>query len=133
MSLIASCHCGATRIELPDHPSEAGSCNCSYCSRAGAVWAYYRPGELRFLSREGERMYSTSPEMHQHYFCGTCGMQSWGESPDWGSMYNDDGTPKNGDASAIPTDRKQAVNLKLVDGLDWSRIAVAELDGRNNW
>ncbi len=133
MSLIATCHCGATRIELPDHPTEATACNCSYCSRTGAVWAYYRPGELRFLSREGERMYSTSPEMHQHYFCGTCGMQSWGESPDWGSMYNDDGTPKNGDPTAIPTERKQAVNLKLVDDLDWSRVAVTEMDGRNNW
>lgn len=133
MSLIARCHCGATRIELPAHPIEAGSCNCTYCSRTGAVWAYYRPGELRFLSREGERMYSTSPEMHQHYFCGTCGMQSWGESPDWGSMYNDDGTPKNGDATGIPTERKQAVNLKLVDDLDWSRVAVTEMDGRNGW
>jgi hypothetical protein len=78
-------------------------------------------------------MYSTSPDLHQHYFCGTCGMQTWGESPDWSSLYNDDGTPKGDDPNAIPTTRKQAVNLRLVNELDWSKIEVAQLDGRSGW
>ena len=133
MTLTASCHCGAIRIALPEHPTHGAECNCTYCARTGAVWSYYVPGELKFLSREGERMYSTSPQMHQHYFCGTCGMQTWGESPDWSSLYNDDGTPKGDDPNAIPTARKQAVNLKLVDDLDWSRIEVAKMDGRSGW
>ena len=133
MTLTASCHCGAVRIALPGHPTHGSECNCSYCARTGAVWAYYAPGEMTFLSRQGERMYSTNPDMHQHYFCGNCGMQTWGESPDWSSLYNDDGTPKGDDPNAIPTLRKQAVNLKLVDDLDWSRIEVARLDGRNIW
>ena len=133
MSLIASCHCGAVRIALPEHPSAGTECNCSYCSRTGAVWAYYEPGKLQFLSRDGERMYSTNPDIHQHHFCGTCGMQTWGESPDWGSMYNDDGTPKNGDPNSFPTARKLGLNLKLVDDLDWSRIKVSKVDGRNSW
>ena len=50
MSLLATCHCGATRIALPEHPVAAKSCNCTYCARTGAVWAYYRPGELEFES-----------------------------------------------------------------------------------
>lgn len=133
MTLHATCHCGAVRIELPSHPTEAAECNCSYCARTGAVWAYYAPGELKFTARDGERMYSTNPGIHQHYFCGTCGMQTWGESPDWSSMYNDDGTPKEGDGTAIPTARKLGLNLRLVDDLDWSRISVAKLDGRNSW
>ena len=132
MTLTATCHCGATRIALPTHPEHGTRCNCTYCARTGAVWAYYNPGELTFLSRAGERMYSTSPDMHQHYFCGTCGMQTWGESPDWASAFNDDGTPK-GEANAIPTARKQSINLRLVDDLDWSRVEIADLDGRNSW
>jgi hypothetical protein len=134
MSLVASCHCGATQIELPRHPTEGTECNCTYCSRTGAVWSYYSPGELKFVAHDSERMYSTSPQVHQHYFCGTCGMQTWGSSPDWSTLYNDDGTPKDGgDGTAVPTVHKQAVNLRLVDGLDWSRIEIAKLDGRNSW
>lgn len=119
MSLIASCHCGGTRIELPRQPTEAKTCNCTYCARTGAVWAYYKPGELTFLSREDERSYSTAPEIHQHHFCGRCGMQTWGDSPDWSSAYNADGAP--------------GLNLRLVEGLDWSGVSVEEMDGRNNW
>ena len=133
MSLIATCHCGATRIELPATPSEGTSCNCSYCARTGAVWAYYGPGEMKIISTDDQRLYSTNPAMHQHYFCGNCGMQTWGESPDWASLYNDDGTPKSGDGTAIPTTRKQAINLRLIDGLDWSAVTITNVDGRNSW
>ncbi|WP_323015667.1 hypothetical protein [Devosia sp.] len=133
MPLIARCHCGATRIQLPAHPTDATSCNCSYCARTGARWAYYAPGELIFLSHEDERLYSTRPELQQHYFCGRCGMQTWGDAPDWSSLYNEDGTPKAGDGTAVPTARKYGLNLNLVDDLDWSAITITAVDGRNSW
>ncbi len=56
-----------------------------------------------------------------------------GDSPDWASLYNADGTPKNGDANAMPSERVYAVNLNLVDDLDWSKIVVEQVDGRNSW
>ena len=134
MSLIASCHCGATRIELPGLPSHAKECNCSYCARTGAVWGYYGAGDLRFVSQAGEKTYSASDGMNQHHFCGNCGMQTWGDSPDWASVYNNDGTPKEGfTPGSMPTERTYAVNLRLVDDLDWSAIAVEKVDGRNSW
>lgn len=132
MTLTASCHCGATRIALPEHPSAAKSCNCSYCARTGAVWAYYQPGQLQFLSQDADVVYSPSG-MNNHHFCGKCGMQTWGDSPDWASMYNADGTPKDGNPNAMPVERIYAVNLNLVDDLDWSRVTVEQMDGRNNW
>ncbi|ODT78310.1 MAG: aldehyde-activating protein [Pelagibacterium sp. SCN 64-44] len=132
MPLHATCHCGATRIALPAHPTAAKSCNCTYCARTGAIWAYYKPGELQFLSGDGDRIYAPGG-MNQHHFCGTCGMQTWGDSPDWASLYNADGSPKNGDPNAMPTERVYAVNLNLVDDLDWSQVVVEQMDGRNNW
>jgi hypothetical protein len=132
MPIIASCHCGATRIALPAQPTYGGSCNCTYCARAGAVWGYYKTGELEFLSRDGEATYAPS-ELNQHHFCSKCGMQTWGESPDWGSLYNADGTPKNGESDQMPTDRIFVVNLNLIDDLDWSLIKVEKMDGRNGW
>jgi len=132
MTLVASCHCGSTRIALPAQPTHAKSCNCTYCARTGAVWAYYRQGELRFVSQEGEAAYSPGG-LNNHHFCSKCGMQTWGDSPDWASLYNADGTPKDGDARAVPTERIYAVNLNLIDDLDWSAVTVEKLDGRNSW
>ncbi|HEV7346045.1 MAG TPA: GFA family protein [Devosia sp.] len=133
MPLIASCHCGTTRIELPHLPHAAKSCNCSYCARTAAVWGYYEEGELRVLGHEGQQTYSPTG-MNQHHFCGTCGIQTWGNSPDWASIYNADGTPKEGHTpGSMPTRRIHAVNLRLVDDLDWSAVTVEQMDGRNNW
>ena len=133
MTLLARCHCGATQIELPHLPRHAKECNCSYCARAGAIWGYYQPGDIRILANEGESTYAPSG-MNQHHFCGHCGMQTWGDSPDWASIYNDDGSPKPGfTADSFPTQRSYAVNLRLVDDLDWSALAVEKVDGRNSW
>lgn len=134
MTLVASCHCGATRIELPGLPYSAKACNCTYCARTGAVWGYYKPGEMKFITQDGERTYSGSDGMNQHHFCGTCGMQTWGDSPDWASVYNVDGTPKEGfTAETYPTERTYAVNLRLVEDLDLATVDVEQVDGRNNW
>jgi hypothetical protein len=133
MTLIASCHCGATKIQAPT-PTTATECNCSYCARTGAVWAYFAPGELVMLSLADERTYCASDAGNRHHFCGRCGMQTWGESPDWGSVYNMDGSPKPGfEAGATPTTQIHALNLRLALDLDWSAIAVEKVDGRNNW
>lgn len=133
MPLIASCHCGASKIELPRAPVSALECNCSYCARTGAIWAYYQPGEMKLLSDEKDTVYSVSGSLNQHHFCGHCGMQTWGDSPDWASLYNLDGTPKTGDAGAVPTTRIHGINLRLVDDLDWSGVTVEKADGRNSW
>jgi hypothetical protein len=132
MTLVASCHCGKTRIELPAQPMHAKSCNCTYCARTGAVWAYYKPGELKFISQEGEATYSPGGLNH-HHFCSGCGMQTWGDTPDWASLYNNDGTPKDGDANAMPTARSYAVNLRLIDDLDWEAVTIEPVDGRASW
>ena len=132
MSLTASCHCGATKIQAPV-PTSATECNCTYCARTGAVWAYYKPGELAMLSQDDERTYSATEADNRHRFCGRCGMQTWGDSPDWASMYNADGTPKDGNAGGMPTERIYAVNLNTVDDLDWSAVVVEAVDGRGSW
>ena len=133
MPMIATCHCGATKIELPHPPVQAKECNCTYCARTGAVWGYYQVGDMNFLSKRDEKVYSASDGMNLHHFCGTCGMQTWGDSPDWASMYNSDGTSKNGDPNAFPTARTYAINLRLINDLDWSNIAVEKIDGRSSW
>ncbi|SFV29656.1 Uncharacterized conserved protein [Devosia crocina] len=133
MSLTATCHCGATRITLPDHPTSAARCNCTFCARTGAVWAYYPHGALKIERADGQRDYSTDPSVGLHHFCGSCGMHTWGESIDWSTVYNTDGTLKGIDEMPEPKLTRCQVNLNLIDDLDWSRIEIEELDGRANW
>lgn len=132
MTLKATCHCGDTQITLARHPGAAKSCNCSFCARTGAVWAYFDPDEVTVESKSGATYSATG--MNHHHFCRRCGIQTWGESPDWASIYNMDGTPKAGvEPGTMPEGRVAAVNLRLVDELDWSKVAVEEIDGRNSW
>lgn len=133
MAIIAHCHCGQTQIELPHAPLSAGECNCTFCSRTGAVWGYFKPGELNITSDKSDKFYSASGNGNEHHFCANCGMQTWGVSPDWSSMYNNDGTPKADDPTAIPAAQIFAVNLRLIDDFDWGSVTVEKMDGRNNW
>lgn len=132
MTLIATCHCGQTKIELPHAPVEAKSCNCTFCARTGAIWGYYKPEELHFVSQVDDKFYSAQNNGNEHHFCANCGIQTWGESPDWSSMYNADGSPKDG-VGGMPTARIAAINLRLIDDFDWSKVTVQEMDGRNAW
>jgi hypothetical protein len=125
MALLATCHCKSTRIELPDLPTSMKECNCTFCGRVGAVWGYYRPGEIRVLSAEHDEVYSASEGRNRHHFCRRCGC--------WASAYNADGTPKEGDGSVIPTQRIVGVNMRMVDDLDLSRLPIEKIDGRNSW
>lgn len=133
MPLIASCHCGDTSIELPHAPERAGECNCTFCSRTGAVWGYFKPGELTIKSGASDKVYSANANGNEHHFCAHCGMHTWGVSPDWSSAYNDDGTPKAGHANAVPTGQIFAINLRLIDDFDWSSVKIDKMDGRNSW
>lgn len=133
MTLTATCHCGATRITLPGPPAEAKTCNCSYCQRAGAVWGYYAPEDLRIEASSEDKVYSASDGVNQHHFCGKCGGQTHGFSPDWASVYNNDGTLKPGATDGIPSRQTAAVNLNMIDGLSLSAITITAVDGRNSW
>lgn len=131
MTITATCHCGATRIELPHAPEEAKTCNCSFCHRTGAVWAYFDPDEVTVAGAQ-DRVYSASEGINRHHFCGQCGGNTHGDSPDWASAYNADGTPK-GEAGVVPEKRIFAVNMRMVDGFDLEALPTEAMDGRNNW
>ena len=61
-------------------------------------------------------------------------MQTWGDSPAWASLYDNDGTPKDGgDGTTMPTARTYAVNLRLIDDLDWDAVTIEAVDGRASW
>ena len=51
-------------------------------------------------------------------------MQTWGDSPDWASAYNADGSAKEGfTPGTVPTQRIYGINLRLVDDGTLSQIS----------
>ena len=74
---IATCHCGSVRIalDLPDGLQSLRRCNCSLCSRKGAVMASVPLAGLKVVAGEDDlRVYTWNSHTAKHYFCGTCGI-----------------------------------------------------------
>lgn len=44
--LTATCHCGRVTITIPTPPQRINECRCSLCYTYGALWAYYRRGDV---------------------------------------------------------------------------------------
>lgn len=109
-----SCHCGEIAFEVEGEVEAALSCNCSICSRKGALlWAVPRE-DLRLLApEESLGSYTFNKHAIVHRFCKTCGIHPFSE-----------------DAGAA-TGRSAYVNLRCLSDLDLAFIPVMEFDGRS--
>lgn len=121
---IATCHCGATRIEVDRVPETATACNCTFCAKRGALWGYYGAGGLRVLAEGAPGVYAPGG-INRHHFCATCGCTTHTLAPDWAAMGAGD------DPHAAPL--RPQLNLRLLDDVDVSAIPVVEVDGRSGW
>jgi hypothetical protein len=122
MTVIATCHCGGTKIEFDTAPTHATQCTCTFCSKSGGLWAYYEPEAPRIVSDTHKGMYSASDGINQHFFCANCGCATYGISPAWTL-----------DSEGVPEKKKFALNARLLDDFDLSRLTVEVIDGRNLW
>ena len=50
MTIKGSCHCGNTTFEVDAAPADVTRCTCSFCSKRGGLWAYYKPAQFRLTS-----------------------------------------------------------------------------------
>ncbi len=89
-----SCHCGSVRFRAavdlappaerspPPRPgiwwTASFRCNCSYCSKT-RYWKGFVPApEFEWMSqREHAALYQFEPREIEHYFCKTCGVQTF--------------------------------------------------------
>ena len=73
-----SCHCGAVRFSYEGEPIEKGiRCNCSICSRKGAMMTSEAIPPERFrIETEGDvlGLYQFGEGTARHYFCKQCGI-----------------------------------------------------------
>ena len=123
MPLHGSCHCGKTKFEVTEVPASVTRCTCSYCSKRGALWAYYSPGQFKLAAPREEELatYHWNSRTIKAHFCDVCGCVTFGVSPDWSTGAPDFDNPKIG------------VNARLFDDFDLDAVPVEVIDGKNLW
>lgn len=118
-----SCHCGAIRFEADiDLDEGSNRCNCSYCAKARAWFAFAKgAGRFRLLDGSGMSEYRWTPpgatEPHLQYaFCRVCGVRAFarGELASLGGIFH---------AISVPTldlspERRAAIPVRYVNGRD---------------
>jgi hypothetical protein len=76
-TVIGTCHCKAVEFEvdLIDGFENVRRCNCSLCSRKGAVMAGVTLDRLR-VTRGADvlRLYRWNTKIAKHWFCSVCGI-----------------------------------------------------------
>ena len=113
----SSCHCGALKLKIDGElPATFTSCNCSYCSRAGSLMAYYNPQKVTVIAAEGASIrYITGDKTLAFVICKTCGNFSH-----WVSI------------DPNQTDR-MGINARLFTNVDISKTKIRHFDGATTW
>ena len=125
MTTIATCYCGATRIELPHPPTEATQCTCSWCTKSGGLWAYYDVEEVKIVRTDHLGHYAPNV-INEHFFCTNCGCTTHSITPAW--------TQDSLTTFEMPTAKKMSINVKILDDYELLQsLPVQVIDGRNLW
>ena len=108
-----SCHCGKVTIEVEGDVQGAVACNCSICSKRGAL-LWFAPRDKMKVTGEAElTSYTFNKHVIKHRFCKHCGILPFGEGVD----------PK-GNAMA-------AINIRCLDDIHLDVIPVQNFDGKS--
>ena len=73
----STCHCGTVELEiqLPDGIVDPRRCNCSICSRKGAIVGSVPLSGLKIVNGEDKlKLYQFDSKEAEHYFCSICGI-----------------------------------------------------------
>ncbi len=111
-----SCHCGrvtfALRAEAGAIPAAVVECNCSVCSRKGALWFGTDDAHFEILTGEDDLvLYQFGTMTAKHYSCRHCGISTFSR-------------PRIAPGSWV-------VNVRCVDGIDLPSLKIHAFDGQN--
>ena len=108
------CQCGKVRYEVTTEIDKVISCNCSRCAKLGSLLAAAQASDFELLSGEDEMTeFQFNKRVIHHYFCPTCGIQSFasGKGPGGADMV--------------------MINVRCLDGVDPGAFEVLTFDGRS--
>lgn len=116
-----SCHCRRVQFEITAQIDHVRSCDCSICSKRGALNFRVPKEALRLLTPWPElTVYEWGSGTAKDYFCSTCGVLPFRRPSD--------PTPEELAQGAEPFDG-WAVNVRCLSGIDWQELPVRKIDG----
>ena len=74
---LASCHCGNVQLQLSlaDGLVDVRRCDCSLCSRRGAIAASVPLSGIKIIKgAESLKLYQFNTKTAKHFFCANCGI-----------------------------------------------------------
>lgn len=113
MKYKGSCHCGQVAFEIEGELTQVTECNCSICSRKGALQWGVSPEKFRLLtSAENMATYTFGEQTIKHRFCPKCGIHTFAEG--------------------ILSGKSMVVaNARCLEGVELSPLPVKHFDGRS--
>jgi hypothetical protein len=119
---VGSCHCGKVRFEVDAEIDHVRSCDCSVCSRRGALNVRVEHGSLRLLTPWANlSAYQWGSRTAKDYFCRCCGILPFRRPSD--------PTPQELRDGVQPFDG-WAVNVRCLQDVDLSTLPVKQIYGR---
>lgn len=109
-----SCHCGAVRFEIEAELTRVTECNCSICTKKGALHHRVPPERFTLLSgQEALALYQFGSKEAKHWFCKHCGIHPFSNPRAAPDMYS--------------------INIRCLDAYESEKanIKVRKFDGRN--
>ena len=107
------CHCGRVRFRVEAALTQALECNCSICSKRGALWSPAQAAQFSLLKGDDALSdYQFAKKNVHHLFCESCGVGSFSR-----------GAAPNGQEMVM-------VNVRCLDGVDVSALERRPFDGK---
>lgn len=114
MKYQGSCHCGRIAYEVEGEIGPVIDCNCSMCSRKGALLWFVPRASLNLTTPEANASeYLFNKHVIHHRFCPSCGIHPYAVGKD----------AKGNEMAAI--------NVRCLEGVDLSTLQVKPFDGRS--
>jgi hypothetical protein len=116
-----SCHCGFVKFEVLAKIDHLRACNCSICTKRGALNFRVPKDALTMLTSLSElTLYQWGGKTAEDYFCPKCGVLSFRKPSKLTKAEIAAGkTPFTG----------WAVNARCIDGLDLGTFNIVNIDG----
>jgi len=110
-----SCHCGEVKFEIETDLTKATECNCSICTRKGAL--HHRVSSEKFKLLSGQyalTLYQSDNKIAKHWFCKFCGIHPYSNPRAAPEMYSINIRCLDDYWKEIPN-----IEVKQFDGMNW--------------
>jgi hypothetical protein len=108
------CHCGRVRFEITTDFDKVVECNCSICTKKGAIHHRVPPDRFRLLAgQDSLALYQSGTKVAKHWFCKNCGIHPFSNPRAAPELYS--------------------INLRCLDDFHAlaKRLVIKKFDGQN--